>query len=159
MDTNVNVAAPIVRESGAGPTLNVLGITHIYKAMGAETEGSFSLWEAVVPPGAGVPPHTHTCEDEAFYVMSGELVIEFEGEPATRRVEPGGFFFAPRHRRHAFRNVGDRPAHVLILCAPSCSLDRMFVELDAVTRTGMPEIDKLAAITSRYGITMELPAA
>jgi uncharacterized cupin superfamily protein len=29
------------------------------------------LWEAVVPPGAGAPPHTHTREDEAFYVLSG----------------------------------------------------------------------------------------
>lgn len=59
---------PFIREPSAGTTLNVLGVTHIYKAAAAETQGSFSLWEALVPPGAGPPPHTHTREDEAFYV-------------------------------------------------------------------------------------------
>jgi quercetin dioxygenase-like cupin family protein len=159
MDTNGSAAAAFVRDSGAGSTVNVLGVTHIYKATAAETGGSFSLWEAVVPPGTGAPPHTHTREDEAFYVMSGELMIEFEGEPAPRRVGPGGFFFGARGRRHAFRNVSDHPARVLILSAPSCGLDQMFVELEAATAARMPDIGKLAAICARYGVTIETPAA
>ena len=155
MDAKVAAAEPFVREPTAGSTLNVLGVTHIYKATGAETAGSFSLWEAVVPPGAGAPPHTHAREDEAFYVLSGELVIEFEGESAPRRVAPGGFFFGARGRRHAFRNVGDKPARVLILSTPSCGLDRMFGELDAATAAGEPEFAKLMAIAARYGVTIE----
>src|SRR5215510_3440317 len=86
MDAKVATAEPFVREAAAGSTLNVLGVTHIYKATGAETGGSFSLWEAVFPPGAGAPPHTHEREDEAFYVLSGEIELEFEGEPAPRRI-------------------------------------------------------------------------
>jgi hypothetical protein len=86
-------------------------------------------------------------------------LIEFEGEPGPHCVGPGGFFFGARHRRHAFRNVGDQPARVLILSAPSCGLDRMFVELEAATAAGMPEIGKLAAITAKYGVTIEPPAA
>src|SRR5262245_12848568 len=113
MDTNITATEPFVRAPAAGSTLNVLGVTHIYKAMAVETAGSFSLWEAVVPPGAGAPPHTHDREDEAFYVLSGELMMEFEGEPTPHRVGPGGFFFGARRRRHAFRNVGDEPARVL----------------------------------------------
>src|SRR5947208_11457705 len=109
MDAKIAAAEPFVREPAAGSTLNVLGVTHIYKATGAETAGSFSLWEAVVPPGAGAPPHTHAREDEAFYVLSGELLIEFEGEPAPHRVGPGGFFLGARDRRHAVRNVSERP--------------------------------------------------
>jgi len=159
MDTKVAALAPFVRDPAAGSTLNVLGITHICKATGAETAGSFSLWEAVVPPGAGAPPHTHTHEDEAFYVLSGELLIEFEGEAAPRRVAPGGFFFGVRRRRHAFRNVGDQPARVLILSAPSCGLDQMFAELEAATASGMPEIERLAAITAKFGVSIEPPAA
>src|SRR5215813_7580639 len=115
MDTNVTAAEPFVRAPAAGSTLNVLGVTHIYKATGGDTAGSFSLWEAVVPPGAGAPPHTHEREDESFYVLSGELEVEFEGAPAPRRVGPGGFFFGARRRRHAFHNSGDQPARVLIL--------------------------------------------
>lgn len=150
---------PFVRSPGAGSTLNVLGVTHIYKATGAETAGSFSVWEAVVPPGAGAPPHTHDREDEAFYVQSGELLIEFEGEPTPQRVAPGGFFFGARGRRHAFRNVRDQPARVLILSAPSCGLDQMFAALDAATASGMPEIGKLVAIAAKYGVTIEPPTA
>jgi len=159
MDANVIGTAPFVRSPGAGSTLNVLGITHIYKATGAETGGSFSLWEAVVPPGAGAPPHTHDREDEAFYVQSGELLIEFEDEPTPHRVTPGGFFFGARGRRHAFHNVGDQPARVLILTAPSCGLDRMFAELDAAAGGGMPEVEKLVAIAAKYGVTIEPPTA
>ena len=60
MDSKATATEPFVREPGAGSTLNVLGVTHIYKATGAETAGSFSLWEAVFPPGGGSPPHTKT---------------------------------------------------------------------------------------------------
>jgi quercetin dioxygenase-like cupin family protein len=158
MDANATAAESFVREPAAGSRLNVLGATHIYKATAVETGGSFSLWEAVFPPGAGAPPHTHTREDEAFYVLSGELLIEFDGEPAPHRVEPGGFFFGARGRRHAVRNVGAEPARVLILSAPSCGLDQMFAELDAATAAGMPDMAKLAAICVKYGVTIEQPA-
>jgi mannose-6-phosphate isomerase-like protein (cupin superfamily) len=151
-------AMPFVRLPAAGSTVNVLGVTHIYKATAAETLGSFSLWEAIVPPGHGAPPHTHDREDESFYVLSGEIMIEFEGEPVPHRVGPGGFFFGARHRRHAFRNVSDQPAHLIILSAPSCGLDQMFAELDAATARGMTAIDKLAVITAKYGVTIEPPA-
>jgi len=159
MDAKATAAEPYVREPAAGSTLNVLGVTHIYKATGAETAGAFSLWEDVVPPGTGAPPHTHSREDEAFYVLSGEIQVEFEGASAPHRVGPGGFFFGARHRRHGYRNVGDQPARVLILCTPSCGLDQMFVELDAATAAGMPGLEKLAAITAKYGVIIERPAA
>jgi len=95
----------------------------------------------------------------AALALSGELAIEFEGESAPHRVAPGGFFFGARGRRHAFRNVGDKPARVLILCASSCGLDQMFGELEAATGAGMSEFGKLAAITAKYGVTIEPPAA
>src|SRR5262245_9188513 len=129
MNPNATAVAPFVRDPAAGPTRNVLGVTHVYKATATETAGSFSLWEAVVPPGAGAPPHTHDREHEAFYVLSGVLLIEFEDEPAPCRVAAGGFFFGARRRRHAFRNVSDAPARVLIMSVPSCGLDLMFAEL------------------------------
>lgn len=157
MKARIAAAEPFVCEPTAGSTLNVLGVTHIYKATGSETAGALSLFEAVVPPGASAPPHTHTHEDESFYVLSGELLIEFEGEPAPRRIPQGGFFFGARGRRHAFRNVGEQPARVLILNTPSCGLDRMFAELEAATAAGMPEMGELAAIAASYGVALESP--
>ena len=159
MNAKTAAAQSFVRAPAAGSTLNILGVTHTYKATGAETAGTFSLWEDVVPPGSGVPPHTHAREDEAFYVLSGEIVIEFEGEAAPRRVASGGFFFGARGRRHAYRNLSDEPARVLVLCAPSCGLDEMFAELDAATAAGRPEMATLAAIAAKYGVTIHPPAA
>lgn len=146
---------PFICEPGAGRSLNVLGVTHLYKATAADTAGSLSFWEDLVPPGAGAPPHTHAREDEAFYVLSGEL--EFESEGARHRVGPGGFFFGARHWRHGYRNVGDQPARVLVLCTPSCGLDQMFAELDAAAAGGVPDFDRLAAITAKYGVGLEPP--
>lgn len=156
---NLMSVQPFVRAPTTGSTLNVLGVTHIYKALGTETGGSFSLWEAIFPPGAGAPPHTHTREDEAFYVLKGELVVEIEGEPQPIRVAPGGFFFGARNRRHAVRNPGHAAARALILSAPSVGLDRMFAELDAATAAGRPDFAKLMAIAAKYGVILERPAA
>jgi quercetin dioxygenase-like cupin family protein len=92
-------------------------------------------------------------------VLSGELVVEFEGETAPRRVAPGGFFFGARGQRHAVRNVGDEPARVLVLSAPSCGLDQMFGELDAATAAGSPDFAMIKIICAKYGVTIEPPAA
>jgi uncharacterized cupin superfamily protein len=91
MKEDVAAATPFVRGPAACSTLNILGITHFYKATGAETAGSFSLWEAVVPLSTGVPPHTHDREDEAFYVLRGE-----------HRAPIAGVIFAllPSRKRH-----------------------------------------------------------
>lgn len=158
MNANLNTAKPYFREPQSGPTLNVLGVTHTSKATGAETAGAFSLREALIPPGIAVPAHTHANEDEAFYVLSGELLVEVEGESAPRRVAPGGFFFGARGRRHAFCNAGRETARVLVFNVPG-DLDQMFVEIDALAANGTWKPADLAAISARYGITMEPPTA
>ena len=154
MNSDTTRIAPFLRVPGAGSTLDVLGVTHIYKATSADTAGAFSLWEAVIPPGAGAPPHTHSREDESFYILSGELLVEVEDESAPLRVGKGGFFFGARGRRHAFRNVGDKEARALILSTPSCGLDQMFAELSGATAAGVHDMGKVAAIAAKHGVVL-----
>jgi quercetin dioxygenase-like cupin family protein len=148
--------SPLWRAPGTGPTLDVLGVTHIYKAMANETGHQFSVWESIVPPGAGAPAHTHTREDEAFYVLSGEVLIEVEGAADPLRLGPGGFLFAPRNRRHAYRNIGTVAAHLLVFAIPGAGLDRMFAAFDAASKrtAHMPAIDTIAAIAEQYGVVV-----
>lgn len=155
----MGTAKSFTRAPEAGTTLNILGTTHIYKATAAETGGSFSLWELVVPPGSGPPPHTHHREDEAFYVLSGEVVFDLEGASGPQRVGAGGFVFGARDRRHGFRNAGDKPAHLLVLSAPSVGLDQMFAELDAITKTGRRDMGEIGAVCAMYGVTIAPPIA
>jgi quercetin dioxygenase-like cupin family protein len=159
MTNGLAAAADFSREPQAHSTLDVLGVTHIYKVTGAESGGSLSVWEAVIPPGAGAPPHTHSREDEAFYVLSGDILVEREGEAAPLTIGPGDFFFGARGRYHAFRNVGDATARVLMLCTPSCGLDQMFAEFETATRGCMPDLRKLVAIACTYGVTIKPPSA
>jgi quercetin dioxygenase-like cupin family protein len=148
--------SPLWREPDTGPTLDVLGVTHIYKAMANDTGQHFSVWESIVPPGAGAPAHTHTREDEAFYVLSGEVLIELEGAADPLRLGPGGFLFAPRNRRHGYRNIGTVAARLLVFAIPGTGLDRMFAAFDAASKrtAHMPTIDTIAAIAEQYGVVI-----
>jgi quercetin dioxygenase-like cupin family protein len=152
--------SPLWRAPGTGPTIDVLGVAHVYKAMANDTGHQFSLWESIVPPGAGAPAHTHTREDEAFYVLSGEVQFELEGRDDPLRLGPGGFLFGPRNRRHGYRNIGAVTARLLVLAMPGAGLDRMFADLDAAgKRTAhMPAIDTIAAIADQYGVVIHPPA-
>ncbi|WP_212473115.1 cupin domain-containing protein [Bradyrhizobium liaoningense] len=152
---------PVSRATGAGPKLDVLGVTHIYKAMASETGQQFSVWESVVPPGRGAPAHTHTREDEAFYVLSGEVLVDVEGETGPLRLGPGAFLFAPRHRHHGYRNMGPDTARLLVFAMPGAGLDRMFVAFDEVEkRSGQtPTLQTITAIAGQYGVVIHSPAA
>jgi quercetin dioxygenase-like cupin family protein len=155
-DNTIRHVSPLWRERGAGPTLEVISTKHVYKAMASDTGQQFSVWESIVPPGAGVPAHTHTREDEAFYVLSGEVSIELEGADDPFRLGTGGFLFAPRHRRHAYRNVGAVTAHLLVFAIPGGGLDRMFMDFDAVSKqANLPDFATIAAIAGRYGVVID----
>ena len=81
--------------AGEGPSVWVVGDTYTFKATGESTGGVLALMEVSIPPGSGPPPHVHTHEDEAFYVLAGEQNIRTPqgmikvkvGQPETG---PGG---------------------------------------------------------------------
>src|SRR5262249_31664129 len=123
-DMNGDIAHlnPLWRAPDTGLTLDVLGVVHMYKVMANDTGQQFSVWESHVPPGAGAPAHTHAREDEAFYVLSGEVTFEVEGAADRLRLGPGGFLFGPRNRRHGYRNTGTVLARLLVLAMPGAGL-------------------------------------
>ena len=72
---------------------------------GADTGGAYCLLEVSLAPGMGVPRHTHTREDEAYYVLAGELeVIVGDG---VFVLKSGDTLIAPRDIPHQLRNSGD----------------------------------------------------
>ncbi len=144
---------PLFVPPRAGPTLDVISMTHRYKVMASDTAGQFSIWETIVPPGHGVPAHTHTREDEAFYVLTGEVLVDVEGEADPLRLAAGAFLFAPRHRRHGYRNVGSDIAHLLVIAIPGDNLDHMFTAFDALGMRGQgPSMQVIAGIAEQHGV-------
>ena len=59
-----------------------------------ETGGRFALIETLSRKGTEPPRHIHWNEDEAWYVLEGE--ISFYVGDETHRATPGSFVFAPR---------------------------------------------------------------
>jgi quercetin dioxygenase-like cupin family protein len=142
--------------AGTGRAEAVLGTALRYKAEPAETGGRMACVEITVPPGAGVPPHRHEAEDEAFYVLSGRVAISGDDcEGGAVRLEAGGFFFGPRGRVHGFRNEDGEAARLLVVVTPGTGIAAMFADLAALGREGAggPDPALVAAICAGYGIT------
>src|SRR5215471_11397021 len=84
---------------------------------GEDTGGAYCLLELSIAPGIGVPRHTHTREDEAYYVLAGELEVTVGNEVFVLRA--GDTLMAPRDIPHQLRNPGDIANHYFIVFSPS----------------------------------------
>jgi quercetin dioxygenase-like cupin family protein len=155
-------STPVVRKPGRGRTVAVVGDVYRFLATGEDTNGKYALWEALVPPGGGPPPHVHSREEEGFYVLEGEITFQVGDE---RMVATAGTFAnLPVGTPHSFKNESARPARMLISVAPA-GLEQMFFECavplaEGATTTLPPteeEIEKLLAIAPKYGIEIRLP--
>lgn len=138
----------------------VLGELHIWKASGAETGGRYALMENVVAPGGEPPPHVHHNEDEAFYVLSGDLAFTVGDQEF--RATTGSFVFGPRNQPHTFRVTGPDPARLLVIVSPP-GFEGFSAELgrpaEALTPPppAQPDMEKLALLTEKYGIEIVAP--
>ena len=84
---------------------------------GEDTGGAYCLLEVGLAPGMGVPRHTHTREDESYFVLAGELEVTVGGK--TFILKPGDSLVAPRDIPHQLRNSGDVENHYLLIFWPS----------------------------------------
>jgi quercetin dioxygenase-like cupin family protein len=62
----------------------------------------YALVESELPAGSATPFHRHDAEDEAFYVLEGELTVFLEGGRVVRGA-PGCYVHIPRGVAHGFR--------------------------------------------------------
>jgi len=107
---------------------------------GVDTGGAYCLLEVSAAAGVSVPRHTHTREDESYYVLSGELEVVVGGEVFV--LKPGDSLMAPRDIPHELRNPGSGENHFLLIFSPSG-----FEEF--VMATAIPAPDNAAAPTER----------
>ncbi|MGK9165057.1 cupin domain-containing protein [Inquilinus limosus] len=158
-----------VRRSARGEqgTIEVLGILLEAKISEAETGGHYSLFEAVVPPGAGVPLHQHA-QQEAFYVLEGQAQFCRIGASGGEWIDvgPGDTVTIPGGVMHGFRNPGSAPVRVLITCAQG--LEAFFREAGVPVTAASPvpsgppspaAIERVIGIAIMHGQTFAPPEA
>jgi quercetin dioxygenase-like cupin family protein len=130
-----------------------LGALIIQKANGVQTGGRFSLTEQWSPAGFETPYHVHRLEDEAFYVLEGDMVFVCDGKQTS--VGAGGYFFGPRDVPHGFRVVGARSSRLLVLATPP-GYEQFVVEVGEPAQQLIlpppqpPDFPKLVALAAKY---------
>jgi len=153
---------PTVRKPAAGRVIAVVGDVYRFLATGEETDGRYAMWEAIVPPGGGPPPHVHSREEEGFYILEGEIAIQIGDERVVATA--GTFANMPVGVVHSFKNESGKPAKMLISVAPA-GLEKMFFEVGAPVavdaETAPPptkqEIEALLSVAARHGVEIRLP--
>lgn len=148
---------PIFRPAGTAAAVYGPGDIYNYMTTGKETNNAFFQFEAIVPVGGGPPPHTHSREDESFYIVSGHL--EMVLGDAVYQAGPGDFVFIPRGTYHRFKNTGDETAVQLVTFVPA-GMEHYFDEVfPPVTDRKAPPppitpelIQKLHDVAPRYGL-------
>jgi quercetin dioxygenase-like cupin family protein len=151
MDTHspIEVSSPAALQNGA---FRFLGLPTLIHASAQITSGAYGLVEhPSMFPGFATPYHLHHREDEAFYVIEGEVAFILNGQ--WKRVGPGAYVYGPREIPHGFKIVGDTPARMLILCAPG-GFENFVLELAQPLddSPAPPDMQKLIAAAARAGI-------
>jgi mannose-6-phosphate isomerase-like protein (cupin superfamily) len=86
-------------------------------------EEQLSVIEEFMPPGAAEIRHHHTKAQQFFYIVSGEVLMEVEGQTTLLnagtgiRVQPG--------KRHQIRNPSSSPVRFLVISHPRSHGDRI----------------------------------
>ena len=125
----------------------------------AETGGAYSLTEHLVTAASNPPMHVQVDEDEAFYILDGEVEFEVDGNVAL--ATPGTFAFVARGAAHTFRVLTDT-ARMLVICSgkPADNLEDFFLGMGTpaterrLPEPGAPDESRLVELCARTGIEL-----
>lgn len=125
----------------------------------AETGGAYSLLHHVHTPAGNPPPHVHDNEDEALYVLSGEVEVTVGGESTI--LGRGGFAFAPRGIEHVYA-VRSEVAEILVIATPG-GIEHFFAEVGepaaepVLPEPAAPDVEHVVRTAARHGVEIVLP--
>ncbi len=153
MNQHQHQAATIL-EGQEGRALWHLGALLIFKALGAETNEQFWALEGLADQQMAVPLHSHSRENEIWYVLEGEIAFTVANE--TRIGGPGTFVYIPRNVAHTFE-IRSATARWFGIGTPA-GLDQWFFEtgeaagaLTLPPPSGPPDIGAIIASLQAYG--------
>jgi quercetin dioxygenase-like cupin family protein len=155
-------ALPFVHAAaGSGEALDVVGDLLVLRTQPTD-EAPMLLVETTVAPGGGPPPHTHAAE-ELFLVNEGRLAF-VTGEPGVERIAgPGDVVHVPGGRPHAYRNVGQAAARMLVVFDDGLQIARLWAKIghpvDPATWQPLPPppIETIITTAHEHGVEVVGP--
>jgi quercetin dioxygenase-like cupin family protein len=94
-----------------------------------DTAGAFLLTEQPSAGKGGPPRHFHRDEDEWFYCLQGQYIVEVGNQ--RFELNPGDSVLGPRRVPHAFAFVGNTPGRLLVGFTPAGRMEQFFRDLSA----------------------------
>ena len=118
-----------------------------------DTDGALCVAEITSLRKGGPARHLHHEQDEWFYVLEGEYVIEVGEE----RYEPGAgdSVLAPRKVAHAWAHLGEGTGRMIAALQPAGEIEAFFEDLAKLSSS--PEREELRRVFGSHG--MELAGA
>ena len=159
-ETKPALTSPKVVSGNEGKKVWAMGVLVTVKVNAEDTGGAYSVFEDMIPPGAGPVPHTHTKEDETIFVLEGELRAWLGGKPYD--MNAGDFVHMPRGVQHYFKNVSDEPTRLLLSYTPG-GFEQWFLDVGKpfVGNESKPpeikpdDIKQAVAAAEKYGVKFE----
>ena len=150
---NQALAAAAVK-TGEGEARWWFGQLAEIKATAADTGGQLTIVEVTCAPGFEAPLHVHHREDEAFWILDGDVTLYVGDE--TIPASAGDYAFGPRDVPHRY-TVGDEGCRMLFICTPAgfeCLVRDMSepaARRELPPPAEPPDMDWVRAVAGKYG--------
>jgi quercetin dioxygenase-like cupin family protein len=129
-----------------GNQFMVFGHFFNFLATGEDSNGQYFIYEDLVPPGGGPPPHTHP-DEELFYIIEGQFDFILDDISKPFRVAPGQLVKIPPMAVHTFKNTGTTMGRTITFLLPG-DLEQYYRAIGTRV-TGASQIPDLA-VTPDY---------
>ena len=118
--------------AGAGRADDIIklpGGDRIHVKVATQESGGamFMTEQPIERRGSGPPKHYHEEQDEWFYCLAGEYVVEIGDQ--RFRLRPGDSVLGPRRVPHAFVYDAAGPGRILIGFTPAARIEQFFRDL------------------------------
>ena len=124
-----------------------------FKVSSLDTNGDLFIIEVTDDSKGGPPRHFHHEQEEWFYVIDGEYIVEIGDE--RYRLGPGDSILAPREVPHVWAHVGEGMGKQLLVFQPAGKMEAFFGELAKVG--GVPQREELQRLFSSHGMEITGP--
>ena len=115
-----------------------------------DTNGGLSVSELIDVEKGGPSRHLHHEQEEWFYVVEGEYVIEVGEE--RYELGPGDSVLAPRKVEHVWAHVGEGTGRLIVALQPAGEIEEFFDDLAKLSSS--PKHEELRRVFSSHGLEL-----
>jgi len=107
--------------------LLIMGGQFDCKVSSKDTNGELLIYDTIRQEKGGPALHLHHRQDEIFYVIKGEFIVQVGDDSFS--LKSGDTAFAPRKVAHAFAKINDGEAQMLVMFQPAGSMEDFFRQM------------------------------